>query len=68
MNDIKGLTDKEMMTRQVSDGFLAYFYLEQADKGKYGSIFQGLTSQLSLGNDQFPESMIEANSVLKSSI
>ena len=23
MNDMKGITDKEMMTRQVSDGFLA---------------------------------------------
>ena len=64
MTDIKGLTDKEMMTRQVSDGFLAYLYLEQADKGKYGSILQGLTTQLSLGNDQFPKTMIEANSVL----
>ena len=60
MTDIKGLTDKEMMTRQVSDGFLAYLYLEQADKGKYGSILQGLTTQLSLGNDQFPKTMIEA--------
>ena len=38
MTDVKGLTDKETMTRQVSDGFLAYLYLEQADKGKYGSI------------------------------
>ena len=30
----------------------------------HGSILQGLTTQLSLGNDQFPKSMIEANSVL----
>jgi hypothetical protein len=34
MTDVKGLTDKEMMTRQVSDGFLAYLYLEQANKRK----------------------------------
>jgi hypothetical protein len=44
--------------------FLAYLYLDNADKAKYGSIMTGLKTQQSLGNDQYPRSITESNNVL----
>ena len=44
--------------------FLAYLYLENADRSKYGSLLVGLNTQQSLGNDQYPKSVTEANNVL----
>jgi hypothetical protein len=44
--------------------FLAYLYLENADRTKYGSLLNGLNTQQSLGNNQYPKSVTEANNVL----
>jgi hypothetical protein len=44
--------------------FLAYFYLENADRTKYGSLLNGLNTQQLLGNNQYPKSVTEANNVL----
>jgi hypothetical protein len=44
--------------------FLAYLYLENADRSKYGSLLNGLNTQQSLGNDQYPKTVAEANNVL----
>ena len=44
--------------------FLAYMYLNNADKSKYGSLLKGLSTQQSLNNDQYPKSVTEANNVL----
>jgi hypothetical protein len=44
--------------------FLAYLYLENADRAKYGSLLMGLNTQQSLGNDQYPKTVTEANNVL----
>jgi hypothetical protein len=46
------------------EGFLAFLYLENADKSRYGSILTGLNTQQSLGNDQYPKTISEANNVL----
>ena len=46
------------------DQFLGYLYLDNADKSKYGSILQGLNTQQSLGNDQYPKTITESNNVL----
>jgi hypothetical protein len=43
---------------------LAFTYLENADKAKYGTILSGLQTQQSLGNNQYPMTIIEANNVL----
>jgi hypothetical protein len=42
---------------------LAYMYLDNADKAKYGSLLTGLHTQTSV-NDQYPKSITEANNVL----
>jgi len=44
--------------------FIAFLYMENADKMKYGSLLTGLQTQISLGNNQYPQSIIEANNVL----
>ncbi len=44
--------------------FLAYLYLDNADKAKYGSILTGLNTQQSLGNNQYPKTATESNNVL----
>ncbi len=42
----------------------AFLYLENSDQDKYGSIIKNLNSQKSLGNDQYPKTVVEANNVL----
>ena len=46
------------------DKVFAYVYLETIDRSKYGSILTGLSNQYSLGNDQYPKSLVEAQSVV----
>jgi hypothetical protein len=45
---------------------MAYIYLDNEDKKKYGSILLNLNSQKALGNDQFPKTLIETNNALGS--
>ena len=59
--------DKEKcatLQEQAYNHFLAYLYLENADKTKYGSILTGLNTQQSLGNDQYLRSITDSNIVL----
>jgi len=54
----------EACNKAAFDQFLAYLYLENANRTKYGLILTGLNMQKSLGNDQYPKSITEANNVL----
>jgi hypothetical protein len=54
----------KILQDQVFEQLLAYIYLESADQSKYGSILSGLDTQNSLGNNQYPKTVSEANSVL----
>jgi hypothetical protein len=60
-NDLEMIKKCQMKT---FEGFLAFLYLENADKSRYGSILTGLNTQQSLGNDQYPKTITEANNVL----
>jgi hypothetical protein len=55
---------REKMQEQAYNQLLAFMYLDNADKTKYGSILTGLNTQQSLGNDQYPKSVTESNNVL----
>ena len=44
--------------------FLAFTYLDNSDKTKYGTLMTGLQTQQSLKNDQYPKTITEANNVL----
>jgi hypothetical protein len=37
--------------------FLAYNYLDNADKAKYGTLLMGLHTQTLLKNDQYPKTI-----------
>jgi len=63
MNEIDDAKNK-ILQDQAFEQLLAYIYLENADQAKYGSILSGLDTQNSLGNDQYPKTVSEANSVL----
>ena len=63
MNEIDHSKNK-ILQNQAFEQLLAYIYLENADQAKYGSILSGLDTQNSLGNDQYPKTVSEANSVL----
>jgi hypothetical protein len=48
----------------ASEQLFTFLYLENADQDKYGSLLKGLNSQKSLGHDQYPRMVTEANNVL----
>jgi hypothetical protein len=54
----------KVFEEQAFKQLLAFNYLENADQSKYRSILSGLNTQQSLGNDQYPKSIGEANNVL----
>jgi hypothetical protein len=39
-------------------------YMRNADCNKYGILFNELSSQFSLGQDQYPKTILDANNVL----
>ena len=49
---------------QIFKQLLAYAYLDNADQLKYRSILTGLNTQQSLGNEQYPKTITDANCVL----
>jgi hypothetical protein len=45
----------QTLVQQASEQFMAFIYLENSDRKKYGSVLNNLNSQKSLGNDQYPK-------------
>jgi hypothetical protein len=45
----------QTLVQQASEQFMAFIYLENSDRKKYGSVLNNLISQKSLGNDQYPK-------------
>ena len=58
---------KEMtsLKHKTVDEFLAYVYLENTDRSRYGSVLTGLETQFSLSHDQYPKSLIDAQNVIE---
>jgi hypothetical protein len=54
----------EKCHNKTYESFLAYLYIENADRTKYGSILVGLNTQQLLGYNQYPKTVTEANNVL----
>ena len=57
---------EEMRTinKKYTEEFMAYAYLENTDKSRYGSIMTGLETQFSLDHDQYPKTLISAQNVV----
>jgi Reverse transcriptase (RNA-dependent DNA polymerase) len=62
--DSSNLDQTASMQEKAQSQFLAYMYLDNADKAKYGTLLTGLHTQTSLKNDQYPKTITEANNVL----
>jgi hypothetical protein len=62
--DINDVDKTSMMIAKASEGLFAFMYLESADQDKYGSILNNLNSQKSLGNAQYPRTIVKTNNVL----
>jgi hypothetical protein len=54
----------KILQDQLFEQLLSYAYLDNADQSKYGSILIGLNTQQTLGNEQYPMTITDANSVL----
>jgi hypothetical protein len=52
------------LIHQANEQLMAFIYIENVDSRKYGSVLTNLNSQKSLGNDQYPKTLIETNNVL----
>jgi predicted NACHT family NTPase len=48
---------------QAFNQFIAYTYLDNADKTKYGTLLTGLHTQTSLKNNQYLKTLTEASNV-----
>jgi hypothetical protein len=62
--DIASNEEQKNFQDKTFNQFLAFLYLENSDKTKYGSLLVGLNTQQSLGNDQYPRTITEATNVL----
>jgi hypothetical protein len=62
--DANNATKVEVLTKQAQEQFLAFLFLENADQNKYGTLMRNLNSQKSLGNDQYPKTVVDACEVL----
>jgi hypothetical protein len=54
----------EKFEKLAFEQLMTFIYLENADRSKYGSLITGLSSQFSLGMDQYPKTIVNANSIL----
>ena len=52
------------LVKKVDEQLASFVYLVNSDQTKYGSVIKGLHSQKVLGNDQYPRTVVESNSVL----
>jgi hypothetical protein len=50
--------------KQVWQEFVAFAYLENADRLKYGTLIAGLSNQFSLGQNQYPKELTDATNIL----
>jgi hypothetical protein len=57
-------TEQNEMKKQIYSQWMAYLVVRGCDQLKYGSLTRGLTSQFSLGQDQYPKTIQAALDML----
>ena len=60
----KPTTQDKKYIKKAASKLYAFIYIDNADKNKYESLLKNLNQQYSLGNNQYPTSITEANGVL----
>jgi hypothetical protein len=56
-------TELPKFQEQLFSQFLAYMYLDNADKAKYGTLLTGLHTRTSLKNNQYPKTITKAYNI-----
>ena len=67
--EYQGETDVEKQKELKKEGlnkWMGYLLMRGSDHGKYGSLMLGLSSQYSMGHDQYPKDIVAATDVLSS--
>jgi hypothetical protein len=57
-------SDRSKIEDEAYEQFMAYLLIRGADPNKYGSMQKNLASQFSLGNDQYPKTIVLATDAL----
>ena len=55
---------QQIMKNISFDKWMAYLLLRNSDQGKYGSLMNGLVSQFSMQNNQYPKTIYNATDIL----
>ena len=57
-------TKQQEMKDNAWERWMSYLFLDNSDKTKYGSLITSFQSQFSLGNNQWPQTLITATDAL----
>ena len=57
-------TKQQTMKDESFDSWMAYLLMKNSDQKKYGSLTLGLSSQYSMGNNQYPKNITAATDIL----
>ena len=55
---------KRNLMKKASEKLYAFIYLENSDQNKFTGVIKTLSQQKSFGNDQFPNTIVEASEIL----
>ena len=55
---------KRNLIKKTSEKLYAFIYLENSDQNKFAGVIKTLSQQKSFGNDQFPNTIVEASEIL----
>jgi len=58
------VTGQQEMLEGAFDRWMAYLLVKNSDMKKYGSLMNGLASQYSMKNDQYPKDIVEATNIM----
>jgi hypothetical protein len=59
-----GTENKKVMKAEAFNKWMAYLLIRNSDQAKYGSLMNGLVSQFSMENNQYPKTVTAATDIL----
>jgi hypothetical protein len=59
-----GVDEQKKMKAEAFNKWMTYLLIRNSDQGKYGSLMNGLISQFSMENNQYPKSLTAATDIL----
>ena len=56
--------EQKAYEKAAYDQLIAFIYLTNSNRSKYRTLIQGLSRQYTLGQDQYPKTLVDASSIL----